>query len=52
MNDYQISQSTRLEWSAAFLKHGGKPYEQSGALMEPWPTWGWLYVAVQLCGVE
>ena len=32
--------------------HSDNPYEQSEALMELWPAWGWLYVAVQLCSVE
>jgi len=36
---------------AAFPKHTGEPYKQSGVQMEPWPAWGWLCVAVKLCGV-
>jgi len=34
---------------AAFLKHGGDLYKQSGVQME---AWRWLWVAAQLCGVE
>ena len=37
---------------AAFPKHRGNPYMQSGALMELLSAWGWLYVTVQLHGVE
>ena len=36
----------------AIPKHSGDLYKWSGALMELWPACGWLYVAVQLCGVE
>ena len=35
---------------AAFIKPSGKPHEQSGALMELWPTRRWLCVTVQLHG--
>ena len=37
---------------AAFPKHSGNLYEQSGALMKLWPAWSWLYVAVQHHGIE
>ena len=41
-----------LSGLAAFPKHGGDLYVWSRALMELWSAWGWLYVAVQLRGVE
>ena len=37
---------------AAFPKPSGNPYVRYGDLMELWSAWGWLYVAVQLRGVE
>ena len=37
---------------AAFSKLSGEPYEQSGTLIEPWPTRRWLCVAAQLQGIE
>jgi len=37
---------------AAFLKHSRHLYKQSGVQMVAWPVLGWLWVAVQLCGVE
>ena len=37
---------------AAFPKHSGDLYKQPGILMELWPAWRWMYVAVQLRGVE
>ena len=36
----------------AFSKPSGELYKRSGALMELWPTWVWLYVAIQFRGVE
>ena len=54
---YQISYENQLDLSgllflATFPKYSGDLYEWSGALMELWPAWGWLYVAVQYRGVE
>ena len=37
---------------AAFPKHSGELYKQSGALLELWPACGWLCVAVQLHGIQ
>ena len=45
--NYQISQSSGLLLLTAFPKHSGDPYKLSGALLEFWPAWGWLYVALQ-----
>ena len=49
------SKSARLEWSGfagCFPTPSGNLYMRYGALMELWSAWVWLYVAVQLCGVE
>ena len=37
---------------AAFPEPSGGLYMWCGALMELWSAYEWLYVAVQLCGVE
>ena len=53
--NYLISQSrlvSDLLLLAAFPKPSGDPYARYGALMELWTAWGWLYVAVQLSGIE
>ena len=55
--NYQISQSNQLDVRslillAAFSKHSGDPYLRFEALMEIWSAPRWLYVAIQLHGVE